>query len=325
MRLLVTGATGHVGARIVEAAARRGLDVVAVHRGERRALAPEREATKIEWAPCDLDDAAQVEGLVESRHIDACIHAAAVSNEAMARPAPLRAVATNVGATANLLDAARRRGWRRFVLVGTGSVFQKRADTTSPIPEDGLPEPEDIYSTTKTSAEMLCRMYRTVFGLSASTVRISWVYGPPVIALGPTRGPIPSYLTRALRGETVREPGGDFAASFTFVEDVAGGLLAAAEATELRFDVYHLGPGVNFSAREVAAAVRAAVPTAELELGPGTEPWTRFTAMRGPLAGHRLREDTGFEPGFTLEAGIAAYAEWMRVHPEAWRGDDGRA
>ncbi|MCH7487576.1 MAG: hypothetical protein IIC04_11385 [Proteobacteria bacterium] len=60
-------------------------------------------------------------------------------------------------------------------------------------------------------------------------------------------------------------------------------MLAACRAAEPNFDVYHLGPGVNFT------------------------------------AGDRLREDTGFTLGHTLEAGIRAYAEWMRAHPETYR------
>ena len=257
--------------------------------------------------------------LAGEHRIDACIHAAAVSNEAYAKPDPAGAIATNIGATANLLEAARLAAWRRFVLVSTGSVFQLIRDATQPILEDHAPAAANVYSSTKLGAELLTRMYRGEYGLSASTVRISWVYGPPVISDQPTRGPIPSYLLRAMRGEAVREGGADFAASFTYVADAAEGLLAAAGAPELRHPVYHLGRGVNFTAGEAAAAVRDAVPGAAIELSSGTEPWTRYTSMRGPLAGDRLRADTGYTPRHTLVAGVRAYADWMRAHPEVWR------
>ncbi len=65
--------------------------------------------------------------------------------------------------------------------------------------------------------------------------------------------------------------------------------------------------------------MRAAVPGAVVEIGPGTRPWTTFNTMRGPLAGDRLLQDAGFRPGHTLEQGIAAFADWMRAHPEAWQ------
>lgn len=313
MTLLVTGALGHVGAEILRQASAQGRQVLALYRGGTPAALP-----GVTWLRCDLTDAAAVRQLAEHR-IDACIHAAALSNEAYCRPDPLGAIAGNVGATANLLEAARTAGWRRFVLVGTGSVFQLVEDKTSPIPEDLPPAVANIYGTTKLAAEMMTRMYRTEYGLSASTVRISWVFGPPVISDQPTRGPIPSYLLRALRGEPIREGGADFAASFTYVADAAEGLLAAASAAELRAPVYHLGHGVNFTAGAAAAAVKSAVPSAVIELDPGTDPWTRYTGLRGPLAGDKLFADTGYRPSHGLEAGIGAYADWMRANPGLWR------
>jgi nucleoside-diphosphate-sugar epimerase len=226
-----------------------------------------------------------------------------------------------VAATQHLLELARRRHWRRFLFVSTGSVFQRETDFTRPILEDAPTSPVTIYGTTKRCGELLTSMYRHEYGVPAASVRISWVYGPPLLPRTPDwpRGPIPYLLRAALNGEPVRmESGGDFAASFTHVGDVAAGLLAAWRADELRHDLYHLGSGENYDTFRVAAAVRAAVPDAVVEVGPGTLPWTTYNTMRGPLAGERLREDAGFAPRYTLEQGIAAFAEWMRAHPEAW-------
>jgi UDP-glucuronate 4-epimerase len=317
--LLVTGAMGHVGYEIVRQAAEDGTRVLAVYRGAFNEAAAHALASAVTWLQCDLTDANAVRALAQTHRVDACIHAAAVSNEAYAKPDPLAAIATNVGATANLLDAARLSGWRRFVLVSTGSVFQLVREATCSILEDAAPAPANIYSTTKLAAEMLTRMYRTEYGLSASTVRISWVFGPPIISDQPTRGPIPSYLLRALRGEPIREGGADFAASFTYVGDAARGLFMAAMTPELRHSVYHLGHGTNFTAGQVAEAVRHAVPSAIIALSEGTDPWTRYTSLRGPLAGNNLRADTGFEPSYSLDAGVRAYADWMRARPELWQ------
>ena len=318
--LLVTGAMGHVGYEVARQAAAAGERVVAQYRNRFRAADAAALGNQVTWVRCELADPAAVDRLAGDHAVEACIHLAAVSNEAFARPRPLAAVEANVGAVANLLDTARRRGWRRFILVSTGSVFQHMREVDKPIHEDTPPAAANVYGTTKYCAELLTRMYRSQFELPAAVVRISWVYGPPIATVDPTRGPVPGFLSKALAGTPIRDPGGaDFAASFTYVGDVAAGLLAAAAAPKLNFDVYHLGPGVNFTAGEVAAAVRAAVPGAVIELGPGTEPWTTYTALRGPLAGDRLRADTGFTPAHSLEAGIRAYAEWMRAHPETYR------
>jgi UDP-glucuronate 4-epimerase len=314
MTLMVTGATGHVGGEILRQAARRGMDVIALSRDEQP-----QTYSSVKRLRLDLDDAAAVRAIAAQHRVDACIHAAAISNEAFARPDPLGAIITNVGGTANLLEAARLGAWRRFVLVSTGSVFQRVSDPARPILEDQETAPQNVYSTTKRAAEMLTAMYRSEYGLSACAVRISWVFGPPIVSEAPMRGPIPSYLRRALRGEPIREGGADFAASFTYVADVAEALLAAALAPDLRHPVYHFGHGINFTAGQAADAVRKAVPDATIELSGGTEPWTRYTALRGPLAGDKFRQDIGYTPAHTLDAGVAAYAEWMRANPETWR------
>jgi len=179
----------------------------------------------------------------------------------------------------------------------------------------------NTYSTTKFCGELLTSMYRSQFDVPAATVRISWVYGPPLVpkVRDNPRGPIPWFLKCALEGKPVDDlGGGDFAASYTHVSDVAAGLFAALEATELRHPVYHLGWGVNFSTSQVADAVRKAVPGASIAVGRGTAPWTDHTRMRGPLAGDRLLVDAGFKPKLDLVAGIQSFADWMRTNREEW-------
>ena len=87
MTLLVTGATGHVGGEIVRQAAKRGMPVIATYRGEFRE--DEAPGSSVKWVRCDLADADAVRKMAQENRIDACIHAAAVSNEAYAKPDPL--------------------------------------------------------------------------------------------------------------------------------------------------------------------------------------------------------------------------------------------
>lgn len=319
MALLITGSMGHVGFELVRQAARRGLSVVAQYRGTFREADANATGGDVKWVRCDLTDETALKALVAAHAIEGCIHTAAVPNELYCRPDPLNAVRVNTGAVAALLEAARVGGWRRFVNVSTGSVFQNATDTSQPILEDTQQAVTNIYSTTKYCGELLTSMYRSQLGLSAASVRISWVYGQPLVPRQreDPRGPIPHFLKCALMNIPISEPsGGEFAASFTHVSDVADGLLAAYLAPTLNYDAYHLGSGVNYTTYDVVRAIKAVVPDAEIEVGPGTAPWTDHTRMRGPLAGDRLFNDTGWRPRLSLEDGIRSFAEWMRAHPE---------
>ncbi|NIR90637.1 MAG: NAD(P)-dependent oxidoreductase [Gammaproteobacteria bacterium] len=320
-KLLVTGAMGHVGFETVKQALGQSLDVVAQYNRTFRPEDAEALGNRVTWAQCDLSDPYQVGMLAAEHDIDGCIHPAAIPNDKMGLPQPLRTFQSNVAATDYLLETARRREWRRFVFVSTGAVYQEWKDKTKPIPETEPPTPRTLYGGTKRAAEIITEVYANMYGLSAASVRISWVFGPPLVPKtfeGP-RGPIPEFLKRVLRGERVEEPsGGDFAASFTYVTDCALGLLEAYKADELRYTSYNLGSGENHSTLRVVDAIRAAVPEAEISVGSGPEPWTDYTVLRGPLSCERMKEDFGFSPTYTLESAVVEFADWMRHHPQSY-------
>lgn len=325
-KLLVTGAMGHVGYELARQAVARGIPVVGQYMTTFREQDAEALGPGIVWAQCDLADPFGLTMLAAEHDIEGCIHTAAVPNDVLALPAPLKTFQSNVAATGLMLETARRLKWRRFVFVSTGSVFQTLSDAVTPVAEDAVPTPKSLYAVTKRASEMMVGVYARTYGLSAATARISWIYGQPLVPsnFDAPRGPIPEFLRRALRDESIREPsGGDFAASFTYVPDCAAGLLALWDADHLVHETYHVGSGRNYTTFEVADAVRKAVPGARIEIGPGTAPWTDTTVMRGPLSCTRMADEFGYRPAHDLDAGVAAFADWMRANSSRWNG--GRA
>ena len=322
MALLITGAMGHVGYETAKQAAAQGMPVVAQYLNTFREDDAKALGDGVTWVRCNLSDADDVEAMITGNKIDGCIHSAAIPNDKMGLPQPVNTFNSNVTATVLLLDAARRQEWRRFLCVSTGAVFQEWADKSKPIPETENPTPKSLYGSTKRAAEIMTSTYANMYGLSAASIRISWVFGPPLVPPqfeGP-RGPVPEYLKLALRDGKADVPtGGDFAASFTYVTDCALGCLAAYKAETLNHQAYNLGSGENYTTTRVFEAIAAAVPEAEVSVGPGVEPWTDFTVLRGPLSCERMKEDFNFTPTYTLESAIKDFADWMRAHPESFQ------
>lgn len=319
--LLITGGMGHVGYETARQAAASGIKVVAQYLSTFRALDADALGPNVTWVKCDLSNPYEVAMLSAVHTIDSCIHTAAVPNDTLAAPIPLRTFESNVRGTALLLETARRKNWKRFIHVSTGSVHQNLPDATTPVDETLEATPRTLYASTKRSAELMVETYARSYGLSAANVRVSWIFGPPLVPSkfeGP-RGPIPEFLRRAMRGETISEPsGGDFAASFTFVPDCAAGLLVVHAAKSLKYTNYHLGSGRNNTTFEVVEAVQKALPDAHISVGEGTDPWTQFVVLRGPLACERMKEEFGFAPAHSLDEAIAKFAQWMREHPESY-------
>ena len=148
-RILVTGATGFLGSRIVEHLAKmEGVSVVATG----RTMKPHNEvsASNVTYRLRDLADARIVDQLVEG--VDAIIHAAALSSPWGRKEAFWNA---NVEPTQLLLEAAARHGVKRFVFVSTPSMYFEMKAKLGIKEDDPLPRPINQYAASKREAERL--------------------------------------------------------------------------------------------------------------------------------------------------------------------------
>jgi len=314
MSVLVTGAGGNVGSMTAKVCAEAGLKVIVHDRVNYQKNIAELLGDNVERVTGDLDDWAHLLEITKKYKIEGVIHSAALSNVPLCRPVPLSATRVNVMTTQNLLELARQLEWRRVVYVSTGAVFQA-SDPNSFIKETDLPSPNNVYGTTKYMGELLVNMYYKTYGVDACTVRASWIWGPPYIMkeFDIAHGPVPYFLTKALRGENMDEPsGGDFMANLTYVKDLANALYLAYQKESLHSRIYNISNGRHYTIAQVADAVKKVIPGAHLEVGPGSKPWSDFHVPRGSFDITMAEKELGFKVNFFLEKGITDYAEWLK-------------
>ena len=113
-------------------------------------------------------------------------------------------------------------------------------------------------------------------------------------------------------------PSLEIAKDWIYIEDVAEAFARLVEAPQLRYAMYNLGLGESVMVRDVMDYIRRAWPRIEVSVMPNWTPNPNLSSarLRPPLAMTRLAEDVGFRPQFTLEQGIARYAEWLKT-PQA--------
>lgn len=301
--LALTGATGFVGAHLLEAALAQGWQVRALARR------PQRERAGVTWVEGDLAARDALARLSEGA--DAVIHVAGAIN------APDRAgfERANVEGTAAMLEAARAGGAGRFVQVS--SLAAREPDLSD-------------YGWSKAQADALV----AGSGLDWTIIRPPAVYGPG------DRETL--QLFRAVRGGLVPVVGeGRF--SIIHVEDLAQALLAAATAPGLRgatHEVCDATPG-GFDQPGFARAIGQAMGVRPriLRLPSGllapaaalAEGWAGLTGGRAKLSRDRARyfahpdwvasraplAATGlWRPGIPASEGLRATADWYRR--EGW-------
>lgn len=316
MRVLVTGGAGFVGAHVVAGLAAAGHEVVALHRGpldpERARLIGAGTAVAPVFLQGDVRDDEQLERVLQSERPTHVVHAAALTpNRAQERTDSRRIVETNELSTLTLLVAAVRHHVTRFLYVSSAAVYAS-GDAERPLDEEApLCDPCGLYAVTKLGGERLCRWASQTLAIDVRAVRLGPVYGPfeRSSASRPNVSAVCLAAHLALAGEPLRCNAPHARQDWIHGDDAARAVGSLLTTPLLRHDVYNLaGPSVRMD--RLFAVIGDAIPHTRVEWVAAPEQANvpvRTDQARGPLDWHRLVEDTGFRPRFTIESGVRHY------------------
>jgi UDP-glucose 4-epimerase len=305
----ITGAAGFLGGHAAAAFAARGWLVVGLGHAPRPGAAPppvgviggEPAFIAGSLSPETLDRALALAGPP-----DAVIHAAGSGAVGPSFSDPLADFHRAVTPTAILLDTLRRKAaGAKVVLVSSAAVYGVQPDM--PISEEAAPAPVSPYGAHKLAAEILCRQAATSFGQQVAALRFFSLYGPGLRKqlLWDLSGRL------AARPETLRMAGtGDETRDMIHVSDAADMLLLAAEPGREPFTLVNAGTGRRSTVRAIAEGLAR-------RLSPGTRIVhtgdVRAGDPRHLVADASKLAALGFAPRFDLDAGLDAYADWLRA------------
>lgn len=309
-KVLVTGAGGFIGHHLTNKLVERGYYVRGVDIKE-----PEYEPTRAhEFALLDLTYRENC--LKATEDIDEVYALAAnmggigfiESNKALI-------VRDNTLINMNTIEAARIHGVKRLLYTSSACVYpgyrQKQADIEPLKEEDAYPaDAEDGYGWEKLYMERVCRHYREDFGLDTRIVRFHNIFGP----LGTYDGGREKSPAAICRKVALAEDGGEIEVwgdgkqtrSYCYIDDCVEGIyrLMRSEYTE----PLNLGQDRMISINELvdmAAAIAHKTIHKRYDI-------TKPQGVRGRNSDNsRLRAVLGWEPGISLEDGLARTYEFI--------------
>jgi nucleoside-diphosphate-sugar epimerase len=292
-RLLVTGASGFIGAHLTRRLAGAGAEVHAVSR------TPQPAADRgVRWWQGDLADLEVVRRLLRTIRPDVVYHLASHVAGIRGVELVLPTFRSNLSSTVNLLTAAVEGGGCRVVL--TGSLEE-------PDGLDAESAPCSPYAAAKWAAGAYARMFHALYGLPVGTLRLFMVYGP---AQRDLQKLVPYVTLSLLRGEAPQLSRGTREVDWVFVDDVVEALLAAGSCAGLAGKAVDVGSGQLVAIRAVVEQLVEIVnPRIAPEFGALPErPLERVRRADVEAAAAVL----GWRPRTGLRAGLEATVAWYR-------------
>lgn len=248
MKVLVTGGAGFIGSHLTERLLSAGDQVRILDNlstGKRENL-PQDSA--IEFIEGDIRDVSLVDRCVEG--MDGVVHLAAVASVQASIDDPVTTHQTNFDGTVNLLEAARRKGIKRFLYAGSAAVYGDTAEI--PVSEEASPKPLSPYAADKLAGERYLLDCFEKYGLAATSFRFFNIYGPRQDPSSPYSGVISIFVDRLSRKQPVTVFGdGRQTRDFVYVADLADLLATALRDARGAGGVFNVGTGHSHSLLEL--------------------------------------------------------------------------
>lgn len=303
---LVTGGAGFIGSHLVDRLLAEGRSVRAFDSfvvGRRANLKQHDGNPRLEIVEGDVADQAAVLAAIDG--VERVFHLAARADIVPSIQEPASYFRSNVDGTFCVLEAARRRGVKRFVYVASSSCYG--IPVKYPTAETASIDPRYPYALTKYLGEQLVMHWAQVYRLPAVSVRFFNVYGPRARTSGTYGAVFGVFLAQLLAGQPLTIVGnGEQTRDFTFVSDVVDALIAVAESDKIA-QIYNVGSGHPVSVNELVRLL-GSPPCVHIPKRPG-EPDCTWADIS------KIRRDLGWQPKTSFAEGV----EVMLRNIDYWR------
>ncbi len=317
---LVTGGGGFIGSHLVRELANQGKRVIVYD------FTPDASyiadcLDKVTFVYGDMADMSHVMRVITEYGVDIIFHLAYLlvpdTDNRLGT-----AIQVNCAGFQNVMEAARIKKVRRVVWPSSQAVYGlAEYYPDEPLSEDVFVNPVTLYGACKLFNEHVARFYHQVHDLDNIGLRLSVVYG-----LGKSRRRDLSVSHRlvenALLGQPLQMPPVDYYANYVYVKDVVRAYLLAAQAPPPEHIIFNIGGYVHRNS-DVVEIMKQLVPGVTVEYQKTHDIPNPIDAYAQDLS--RARQELGYEPTYTLEAGVVDQLKMMEELGEQYEVSPGWA
>ncbi len=310
--MLVTGATGLVGAWLTRRLREAGADVVCLVRDwvPQSEFVRSRLIDQVKVVRGDVRDRDCLERAIGEYETDTVIHLAAQTIVGIANRNPISTFESNIQGTWNLLEACRRSAGVRSVVIASSDKAYGDQEKL-PYGEDTPLQGRHPYDVSKSCADLIAQSYATSFSLPVVVTRCGNFYGGGDLNWNRI---VPGTIRSVVRGERpVIRSDGQYIRDYFYVEDGAAAYMLLAEQLHVRPELR--GMAFNFSNElevTVIDLVNRILHAMDSKLEPLVLNQASNEIRRQYLSAERARAMLAWSPLFTLDTGIGRTISWYR-------------
>jgi UDP-glucose 4-epimerase len=305
-RVLITGGVGFLGSSLARELVDAGARVVLVdslvpeYGGNPANLAGIEDRVTVNIS--DVRDQHSLAPLLRGQ--DVLFNLAGQTSHLDSMTDPFTDLEINCRSQLSILEACRRHNPDvKIVFASTRQIYGR--PRYLPVDEEHPVAPVDVNGITKYATEQLHLLYHDVYGLAASAVRLTNVFGPRQRLRDDLQGFLPIFLRRALTDDAIPVFGdGAQERDCLYVDDVVECLLLTAAVPDAAGEIFNVGNDERLSLGAIAAAVVTAAGTGRVEHVPW--PPDRDAIDIGSYFGDssKAKRTLGWEPRTSFAAGI---------------------
>jgi len=312
MKILVTGGMGLIGHNVVNRLQGMGHDVNVVDICTNYGIIPEDELEYLmternkKISPDtivfmeNIADAEAMDRVFKETLPEVVIHMASFPRQKVVNANPAWGANVMMEGLINICESAKKYRVDRLVYISSSMVY---GDFEDQVVEDAECNPIGQYGIMKLCGEDLVKDYHRRGCFDYAIIRPSAVYGP----LDVEDRVVAKFMLAAMRGDQLRVNGAGETLDFTYVDDAADGIVAAATRIMAANRTYNITKSHSVSLLEAAEMIVKIVGKGTIEVKDKDADFP----SRGALNIDRARTILGFDPKVDVEEGFQKYYEWL--------------
>jgi nucleoside-diphosphate-sugar epimerase len=315
MNILVTGGLGLIGHNVVRRLQAQGHTVSIIDTKTNYDIIPQEEIDHLiaqrsqgldltKYYCLDIVNKWTMESCFSVDKPEIVIHMASFPRQKVVNAHPGRGSRTMSEGLLNLLDHSNKYEVRKFVYISSSMVY---GDFKDDVTEDAECCPQGQYGILKLAGEWLVKDYARRTNLAYTIIRPSAVYGP----LDVEDRVISKFILNAMRGIPLKVNGAGETLDFTYVDDAADGIVAAALSDRTDNKTYNITKSHSHSLLDAAKLAVKVAGKGEIVVGNRDLDFP----SRGALNIDAARRDFGFDPKVDVAEGFQNYYDWLKNDP----------